>query len=488
MSAMPTLSVVIPTRNRPQVLLKALACIQEGSEHPEEVIIVDDGSDPPLGGSIDSAGYPFALTVLRNAPARGAPAARNRGMRMARGEVVLIIDDDILLDRHAIRYHKALHQRHPEPGYAVSGRVIFDPDMPRTVILDYLEEYGSHAWMARRAEGELFRSGVISANLSMKTVFLRDRPLFDERFPYNRNEDTEFGLRMMRHGMRPRFSYAPSARHHSPLTLQDYLGVLEKSGLCKGFWALHMPDDTDRCFMLERLLRGAGERSRVFDEAGAVMRELGEDFADRAVDDVSVSDRHRFCEIAPRWFAYIEQEFQLRYWRDHVSGFDRIESLLDRNGGPWSAEAFAAAHAVNRGFLPLALVYANYLIDTGRSVEVSGVLEPFDGVWADLTRAHAAVELGDWQSTEALIRRVIDRTEDPTVIAARQRQLAAQRLNGVCDTGHVPAELKSLACRLRDLEPDFAFLGSIAPAEKHLAVEARYEHMREILPHDRPSA
>lgn len=119
---------------------------------------------------------------------------------------------------------------------------------------------------------------------------------------------------------------------------------------------------------------------------------------------------------------------------------------------------------------------------------MSGVLEPFDGVWADLTRAHAAVELGDWQSTEALIRRVIDRTEDPTVIAARQRQLAAQRLNGVCDTGHVPSELKSLACRLRDLEPDFAFLGSIAPAEKHLAVEARYEHMREILPHDRPSA
>ena len=90
-------SVVIATRDRPERLrlcLEALA--QQRTDRVYEVVVVDDGGEPPVGAS-DVAAFP-RVRLLR-AAGRGPAAARNLGIREARGAVVLFTDDDVLPER-----------------------------------------------------------------------------------------------------------------------------------------------------------------------------------------------------------------------------------------------------------------------------------------------------------------------------------------------------------------------------------------------------
>lgn len=90
-------SVVIATRDRPERLrlcLEALA--QQRTDRVYEVVVVDDGGEPPVGAS-DVAAFP-RVRLLR-AAGRGPAAARNLGVREARGAVVLFTDDDVLPER-----------------------------------------------------------------------------------------------------------------------------------------------------------------------------------------------------------------------------------------------------------------------------------------------------------------------------------------------------------------------------------------------------
>jgi glycosyltransferase involved in cell wall biosynthesis len=91
------ISVVIPTRNRPraaEACLDALAAqtLPTGSF---EVIVVDDGSEPPLTLDPKRWAAKFDLKLIRH-PNTGPAGARNRGVAEARGEFLAFTDDDCL--------------------------------------------------------------------------------------------------------------------------------------------------------------------------------------------------------------------------------------------------------------------------------------------------------------------------------------------------------------------------------------------------------
>ena len=88
----PLVSVVVPTQNRLSMLARAVDSALRQSLDPIEIIVVDDGSNPPL----DRSGLPAdeRIHVIRNESRSGASAARNRGLRVARGELVAFLDDD----------------------------------------------------------------------------------------------------------------------------------------------------------------------------------------------------------------------------------------------------------------------------------------------------------------------------------------------------------------------------------------------------------
>jgi GT2 family glycosyltransferase len=92
-------SVIVPTRDRPQYLSRCLTALagQTLAKEDYEVIVVDDGSSPPAVLPATAAGP--KMTIVRRDRPGGPAAARNEVLALASGAVVAFTDDDCRADR-----------------------------------------------------------------------------------------------------------------------------------------------------------------------------------------------------------------------------------------------------------------------------------------------------------------------------------------------------------------------------------------------------
>jgi glycosyltransferase involved in cell wall biosynthesis len=86
-----TLSVVVPTRDRPDLLADVLRTLAR-QDVALEVVVVDDGSAIDLAPVVE----PLGGRLVRQAPA-GLNAARDAGVAATHGEVIAFLDDDVLV-------------------------------------------------------------------------------------------------------------------------------------------------------------------------------------------------------------------------------------------------------------------------------------------------------------------------------------------------------------------------------------------------------
>lgn len=110
-----SITVAIPTHNRPQLLREALQSVISQTYPCHEIIIVDDGSDPP----VDAAGFseivPGAqFNLVRHEKPKGIAAAKNAGVRAASGEIIMHLDDDDLLLGNALETIANVYSENPE--------------------------------------------------------------------------------------------------------------------------------------------------------------------------------------------------------------------------------------------------------------------------------------------------------------------------------------------------------------------------------------
>ncbi len=120
------ISVVLITYNWPQALELALRALAAQTELPYEVIVTDDGSHPATREVMLrlARDYPTRLVHLWQ-PDEGArmSRARNRAIAAARGDYIILLDGDMLAERHFIADHRAFARR----GCFVQGsRVLSD--------------------------------------------------------------------------------------------------------------------------------------------------------------------------------------------------------------------------------------------------------------------------------------------------------------------------------------------------------------------------
>jgi glycosyltransferase involved in cell wall biosynthesis len=106
-----TVSVVIPTYNRRDQLLRCLEALagQEGVTTSIEVVVVLDGCTDDTANALRSLATPFTLRVLAQ-PNRGPAAARNSGLRAASGDICVFLDDDIIAEPRLLATHATLHR------------------------------------------------------------------------------------------------------------------------------------------------------------------------------------------------------------------------------------------------------------------------------------------------------------------------------------------------------------------------------------------
>ena len=86
-------TVIIPTKDRPELLERALRSIVGQTYVNLEILVVDDGSSPPVALSRGLAGD-HRIRILRLDPSGGPAEARNLGIEKARGAVIAFLDDD----------------------------------------------------------------------------------------------------------------------------------------------------------------------------------------------------------------------------------------------------------------------------------------------------------------------------------------------------------------------------------------------------------
>jgi glycosyltransferase involved in cell wall biosynthesis len=90
---LPSVSVVVPTRDRPQLVRRAVAAILgQAYPGPVQCMVVFNQSDPNLPWS--DPGHRRRLELVRNRRAAGLAGARNSGVLHADGELLAFCDDD----------------------------------------------------------------------------------------------------------------------------------------------------------------------------------------------------------------------------------------------------------------------------------------------------------------------------------------------------------------------------------------------------------
>lgn len=90
----PLVTVYVTTKNRLQLLRRALTSLEAQTADDFEVIVVNDASDDDTRGFLDTFNPGFPLTVIHNESTCGAPASRNKAINRARGRFITGLDDD----------------------------------------------------------------------------------------------------------------------------------------------------------------------------------------------------------------------------------------------------------------------------------------------------------------------------------------------------------------------------------------------------------
>lgn len=226
----PALSVVLPTYNRADALGKVLKSLATQDCPPEsfEVVVVDDGSSDSTPRALADFAATTSLSLRFHSLERnsGPAAARNAALRMARGEVIVIIGDDIIVPPDFVERHAAWHLAHPDDRDAMLGYVTWPEEISPSRFMRWLEG-GGRAFFFSYADMKKQRpvggSCFYTCNVSLKRALLFRTSLFDESFPHASHEDLELGYRLEKLGMRLFFEPSAVGYHWHYLTLPSAL-------------------------------------------------------------------------------------------------------------------------------------------------------------------------------------------------------------------------------------------------------------------------
>lgn len=166
-----SLSIVIPTFNRGEVLLETIGFLQELQPIPLEILIIDQtqNHEPGIAQALNTLDQTQKIRWIR-LPRPSIPKAMNTGLQLAQGDIVLFLDDDIIPDPNLIQGHLHAHQQ----ANLVVGQVIQPNEHP-------LPLQPGESFRFNSTE-PCFIQDCMAGNLSIKTTIARQLGGFDENF------------------------------------------------------------------------------------------------------------------------------------------------------------------------------------------------------------------------------------------------------------------------------------------------------------------
>lgn len=234
----PTSTLIICTRNRPQMLHETVDSILAAEEVPDELLIIDqsDAMTTPLDGLPNERGCEVRHLHTDKI---GASYARNLGMQTARHEILVLIDDDMWVAPGW--YGAALHAlTSGGPHAVVTGKVApAAAEKPDQFVI------AVHEWQQPAVyRGRIGKDVLASGHMALYRSAFLETGGFDPflgpgtRFPGA--EDNDFGYRLLEAGYS--LLYAPDSvvYHRAWRERRDYVPLFWKYGQGQGaFYAKH---------------------------------------------------------------------------------------------------------------------------------------------------------------------------------------------------------------------------------------------------------
>jgi GT2 family glycosyltransferase/SAM-dependent methyltransferase/glycosyltransferase involved in cell wall biosynthesis len=221
----PEISIVIPTYNRGETLRLCLSALAFQSLPADrwEVVVVDDGSTGETEAVCRDILLPYSSLRYFRQENQGAGAARQKGVEMARGEFVLLINDDTIPGSNLLVEHLSVHRRNPHEKWAVLGEFSPSQESIHRALSLWVNTSPFFFPQQNLKPGELCdQAYFITCNLSIRRDAVLEAGSFDPQFRVA--EDTDLGTRLVQRGFKVKFHPEAGAVHeHGHFTLSDLL-------------------------------------------------------------------------------------------------------------------------------------------------------------------------------------------------------------------------------------------------------------------------
>jgi glycosyltransferase involved in cell wall biosynthesis/peptidoglycan/xylan/chitin deacetylase (PgdA/CDA1 family) len=202
----PRFSIVMPTYQRRDTVVRTVGALERQSRRDFEAIIVVDGSTDGTAAALRELRVTFPLTVLERSNQGGA-AARNAGVTVATGELLVFLDDDMEADPQMLAEHDRSHAKGAE---MVLGHLPLHPDSPTTLL-----SQGVGRWAERRRDHlstcptDVPAQELLTGQMSISRATFEQIGRFDVSFTRDGlygGEDIDFGYRVRKAGLRVVFN------------------------------------------------------------------------------------------------------------------------------------------------------------------------------------------------------------------------------------------------------------------------------------------
>lgn len=260
---LPPVSVIIPTRERPEMLFDAVMSILEGNEVPDEIVIVDQSRNahPTLAALKPS--QKCKLHYLHS-ESRGLSRGKNAGIAAAQNEILVFTEDDVFVEKIWLGtiVQALIH--------AGSRSVITGQVLPATssgkdgFVINIKEDPTPVTYAGRLTEDVLF-----AGNMAIYRSAFTQAGNFDARLGAGSHfpaaEDSDLAIRLLEQGYR--IHYVPDAiiYHRAWRNAKDLVSLRWTYGKGQGgYYAKHF-NWKDR-FMIQRMYADAARHG------GRVMR------------------------------------------------------------------------------------------------------------------------------------------------------------------------------------------------------------------------
>lgn len=239
MSAPPKLSttVVVATYNRSEELRRLVDGLAHQDDPDFDLIIVDDGSDEPP--NLDGVAGDLELQVVRQDNG-GPSSARHAGVSRASGDLIIVLDDDMIVPPGFVAAHRRRHEAGCDVAigrYTVVGEGTDLLSFQMNTIAAYLDA-------CEADDANILPGRLSTGNVSFRRSLYERVGGFD--LELRRCEDRELGLRFADAGASFGFAHGADTLHADrPVDREKWLRVGYEYGEAQIQIAARHPDNRD---------------------------------------------------------------------------------------------------------------------------------------------------------------------------------------------------------------------------------------------------